>query len=108
MIVQQINAYKQRPKPILYRVADIETEGDEHTCVIQVIGKGLTFKIKPEKLLANDERIDYFSQKDIRTLTYLGYLNINSPKYKVLAKKHSEKLNKMVFAVHKRGEKILL
>lgn len=106
MIALKKEINKDLSTSILYRVAEINKDKDgNHLCLIQIIGKGLTFKIKPEDLLSNDERIDYFSQKDIRTLTYLGYANVNSPKYKVLAKKHSDNKNKMIFALHKKGEK---
>ena len=49
---------------------------------------------------------DLFSPRDVRTLTYLGYLDINSPKYRILAKRLSENDNRMVFAIQKKGEKI--
>lgn len=99
-------AKTDRPKHILYRLADIEEDKEGyHIAVIQIVGKGITYKIKPEELLADDKYIEKFSQKDIRALTYLGYLNVNKPKYKVLAKKHSIKLNKMIFALQKKGEK---
>ena len=39
----------------------------------------------------------------MRTLTYLGYLGINSPKYKILAQRLSEDNDKTLFAVLKKG-----
>lgn len=91
---------------VVYKLADIETDKEEnYVAIIQVIGKGITFKVKPEELLADDNTIDDFSQKDIRALTYLGYLNTNNPKYKVVATHHSKELNKMIFALNKKGDK---
>lgn len=55
--------------------------------MIQVIGKSSFFKLKPEEILANDELTSSFHQHDIRLLTYLGYCGINTPQYKILAKK---------------------
>lgn len=91
-----------------YRVASIEkdTHGD-YEIVVQLIGKSTIFKIKPEEILADDKMTDQFSPRDVRTLTYLGYLDLNSPKYRILAKKLSEKDNRMLFALHKKGEKNL-
>ena len=70
-----------------YRIADINTSiANEPSVTIQMIGKNITFKIAPETLLADNKLVNCFSPTDIRTLTYLGYLGINSPKYKILAK----------------------
>ena len=91
-----------------YRVASIEkNKHGDFEVIIQLIGKAATFKMKPEEVLADDKMTDQFSPRDVRTLTYLGYLDINTPKYRILAKRLSEKDNRMVFAVHKKGEKNL-
>lgn len=89
-----------------YRIVQIEKNLDgEYYIMVQVINKNLTFKAAPEELLADDKMVNSFSPTDIRNLTYLGYLGINSPKYKILAKRLSEDSEQMVFAVQKRGEK---
>lgn len=94
-------------KPI-YRVVSIEKDKHEdYEVVVQLIGKSTIFKMKPEEILADDKMTDRFSPRDVRTLTYLGYLDINSPKYRILAKKLSEKDNRMLFVLHKKGEKNL-
>lgn len=90
-----------------YRVASIEkNEHGDYQVVIQVIGKNTIFAMKPEEILADDKMTDLFSPRDVRTLTYLGYLDINSPKYRILAKRLSENDNRMVFAIQEKGEKI--
>ena len=87
-----------------YRVANIEKDTqDQYLATIQVIGKNITFTAKPEDVLADDTMTDRFSPRDVRTLTYLGYLGINSPKYQILAKRLSEDTDKMLFAVKKKG-----
>ncbi|OGT06658.1 MAG: hypothetical protein A2103_03570 [Gammaproteobacteria bacterium GWF2_41_13] len=92
----------------IYRVAEIEKDKNgEYEITIQLIGKSTVFKMKPEEILADDKMTDQFSPRDVRTLTYLGYLDINSPKYRILAKKLSEKDNRMLFALHKKGDKLL-
>lgn len=90
----------------VYRVAEVEkTEQDEFVVVVQMITKSITFRMKPEEILASDKLVNQFSPSDIRTLTYLGYLGINSPKYKILAKQLSENDEKLIFALKKRGNK---
>jgi hypothetical protein len=73
-----------------YKLIEIMEKNDEYVVVLKLVNKGITLNMKPEEILANDELVDYFSPKDIRTLTYLGYLGINGPKYKILAKQLSE------------------
>lgn len=89
-----------------YRVVLIEKgKQGNYIAVVQVIGKASIFKLSPEEILADDKMTNQFSPTDIRTLTYLGYLGINTPKYEILAKRLSEKDNKMLFALHKKGDK---
>jgi len=96
------------PSKPIYRVVSIEKDKHaDYEVVVQLIGKSTVFKMKPEEILADDKMTDQFSPRDVRTLTYLGYLDINSPKYRILAKKLSEKDNRMLFALHKKGEKSL-
>lgn len=94
--------------PIYRLVEIIKSEQGEYKVVIQIISKNLTFTTKPEELLADDEIVDQFSPRDIRTLTYLGYLGINCPKYKILAQRLSTDTDKMVFAIKKKGDKNII
>lgn len=90
----------------IYRIVNIEKdEANEYYVTIQIIGRSVTYKTKPEELLSDDRLVNLFSPIDIRNLTYLGYLGINSPKYKILAKRLSEQSNEMLFAIHKKGSK---
>lgn len=89
-----------------YRIVSIkQNEEDDYEVSVQVIGTATVIKMKPEEILADDDLTNKFSPTDVRTLTYLGYLDINSPKYKILARRLSEKDNKVVFALHKKGSK---
>ena len=87
-----------------YRVVEIfqDEEGD-YMVQIQIINKSLAFKSKPEDILAKDNLVDQFSPRDVRTLTYLGYLGVNAPKYKILAKRLCEN-DKLMFAIKKKGD----
>ena len=74
-----------------YRIAEVtESEEKDYIVIIQIINKSVTFRMKPEEILAKDSLVDQFSPRDIRTLTYLGYLGVNSPKFEILAKRLSE------------------
>lgn len=89
-----------------YRLVEINlTESNDYVATIQFLNKNLTFQITPEEILANDDMVDRFAPRDIRALTYLGYLSINSPKYKILAQRLSEKNDKVLFALQKKGQK---
>lgn len=82
-----------------------KNKNGDYEATIQSIGNRVAFKMRPEEILADDKMTDQFSPRDVRTLTYLGYLEANSPKYKILAKKLSKQDNRMVFALHKKGKK---
>lgn len=89
-----------------YRVVSINLdECNNYVATIQVIGKGQVFTMKPEEILANDDLTNLFSQMDIRMLTYLGYLGINSPKYKILAQRLYQNDEKILFAIAERGKR---
>jgi len=94
----------QIPGPVrlrpVYRVHSIyQDEDGSYFTLIQVINKNITLKMQPEEILANDSLTDQFSPRDIRTLTYLGYLGINSPKYSILAQRLSGQDNRFIFAI---------
>ena len=89
-----------------YRILSIEQNEDEaYVAVVQITNTRQVFRMNPEEILASDQMTDSFSQRDIRTLTYLGYLGINSPKYKILAKRLSENDSSLIFAIKERGNK---
>ncbi len=87
----------------MYKLVEVLNKEDEYFVVIKLVEKNVTFQVKPEEILANDALVDKFSPRDIRTLTYLGYLGINSPKYKILAKRLSTDNDKIIFALKKKG-----
>lgn len=87
-----------------YKIIEIyQNDYEEYFVSIQIANKNSVFNSKPEEILAKDNLVDQFSQRDIRTLTYLGYLGINKPKYAILAKKLAENDDKILFAVKKKG-----
>lgn len=87
-----------------YRVIGIyKNEDDNYKILLQIINKNVTFYAKPEEILVDDEFVDCLSSRDVRTLTYLGYLSLNQPQYKILAQRLSEKSE--MFVIKKRGEK---
>lgn len=93
-------SYKPR-----YRLLEIfKDDEDKFTALIQIVNKNATFHAKPEEILADDAFVDYLPPRDVRTLTYLGYLEINQPEYKILAQRLSI-TNSNIFVVKKRGDK---
>ncbi len=90
--------------PTMRIIAIEQDKVGDYIATVQFIGKSTAIKIKPEELLSDDKMVDQFSSRDIRALTYLGYLGINAPKYKVLARKLSEDSDQMLFAIHKKGD----
>lgn len=93
----------------LYRILEIsKSEEDEYYATIQIINKNISFDIKPEELLAHDSIVNKFSPTDIRNLTYLVYLGINSPKYTILAKHFSTDNEKIIFSIRKKGQKKII
>lgn len=87
------------------RITTIEKDKHEnYIATVQIVNKSHIFKMRPEEILADDKLTDCFSQRDMRTLTYLGYLEINSPKYKILAQRLSEADSRLIFAIKERGK----
>lgn len=95
---KEYNVYKPS-----YRLLEIINDDDVYSIRVQVINKVQTFIIKPEDILSDDHFVNQFSPIDVRTMTYLGYLGINSPKYKVLAKRVAEQ-GDLVFVIKQKGK----
>ena len=91
----------------LYKLVEIIKVPDNYIAVIKIVNKNIVFQIKPEEVLANNDLVDQFSQRDIRALTYLGYLGINSPRYKILAKKCLQN-EKILFVLSQKGDKKII
>lgn len=99
---------REHKKEMFYgcRLLEIsKTDEDEYVATIQIANKSQIVYLKPEEILADDTLTKLFSPIDVRTLTYLGYLGINKPKYKILAQKLSKKDNKLLFAIQEQGQK---
>lgn|SRR3990167_918966 len=92
-----------------YRVVEIhQTETDDHIVTVQIINKSIVFETRPEEVLAHDHLVNQFSPCDVRTLTYLGYLSINNPQYRILAQRLSENNDKVLFALRKKGDEAVI
>jgi hypothetical protein len=90
-----------------YQLVEISEDNEEYIVTIRITNKSIAFTARPEEILSNDLLVDKFSPRDIRALTYLGYLGMNSPKYKILAKNLSQN-EKISFLLKKKGEKKVL
>jgi len=90
-------------KPISKVVFIEEMDDGYYSATIQLIGKNITYKMNPEDILIDNKLTGQFSPHDIRTLTYLGYLGMNSPKYRILAQRLAEN-DKMLFLIQEKGK----
>lgn len=95
-------------KPRLRVIEISKTELNEFVAIIQVINKNVAFDVYPEEILEDDSFVDMFAPRDVRTLTYLGYMGINSPKYTILAKHLSRENDKIIFSIRKKGDKKII
>jgi hypothetical protein len=75
---------------------------------INIFGTGKIFESTPQEIVADDQMLEGFSKKDIRRITYHACININKPKFQVIAQSFSEKLNKMIFKVKKQNSSKIL
>lgn len=101
--IKELNKSKEQEH--IYRILEIfQDDNEEYLAHVQIINTRFAFHIRPEEVLADDNLVNLFSQRDIRTLTYLGYLGINSPKYKILAQRLVTE-NKIAFAISEKGKK---
>ena len=74
-------------KPV-YRIVEIlQNQQDSYFIRIQLINKNVIFDVDPIEVLAHDEMVDKFSPRDIRTITYIAYLGLNTPKYKIVSQR---------------------
>lgn len=89
------------------RVIEIIKDEENFKVKVQMINSFKVYYDVPEKILESDEYINKFSPTDVRTLTYLGYLGINSPKYKLLAQRMIE-TGDVVFVIKQKGQKNMI
>lgn len=88
-----------------YRIVEIKEKKDG-SCelVIQIVGKNVTFKSRPEKLAADDQILENFSRQDVRTITYFATQEIKKPTYKILIHEFCSAFNKMIFSLKKKDK----
>ncbi|MFT3741532.1 MAG: hypothetical protein QM752_02495 [Gammaproteobacteria bacterium] len=108
-IIKQLAIVKKILLPVQkYKLIEIIIEKDEYFALIKLIKRNIIFRMKPEEILSKDSLVDKFSSIDIRTLTYLGYLEINKPAYKILEKKLSLDNDKIIFTLGKKNSKKII
>lgn len=102
LIVQYQNLQQQSQQDA-YRIVNQETNDKGHMrLVVQIVGKSITFKASPEELAADDQILERFSRKDVRTITYYACKEIKKPKARIIFQEFREKLNKMIFGIYHR------
>jgi len=98
-----VNLYTYK---ISHMVEEIYDNKNEKWVIIRLIGKATIFKMRPNEILENDDLMETFGPKDIRTLTYLGYHNMNDPKYKIISEKTAKGGEKLYLVKQKGNNKI--
>jgi len=92
----------QTQKQDLFRIVNIKTtKKGEYSLQVQLINKATFFECTPQEIVTNDQLLEGFSKKDIRTITYYAAQDTNKPKYKILIHEFREGLNKVVFKLGK-------
>lgn len=88
-----------------YRIVEIKEKKDG-SCelIVQVMGKNITFKSRPEEIAGDDHMLEHFSRQDVRTITYFATQEIKKPRYKILVHDFCVAFNKMIFSL-KRSNK---
>lgn len=88
-----------------YRISEIfQNNNGQYYVTIQLINKRIAYHALPHEILAEDKLVDKFSPRDIRTLTYLGYLEINKPKYEILARHLSQNHDQTLFTLKHKNQ----
>lgn len=87
-----------------YRVLKIiRTPDDTLSLRIQIIGTAKILHWSPQQIVTDDQILEGFSKKDIRTITYYACEELKKPKCKVMSHSFSNKLNKIIFLIKKLG-----
>lgn len=105
-ILQQYMQLKQElQQQQAYKIVGKETSEDGKLLLtVQLSGKSVTFKATADEILADDNLVECFSSKDVRTMTYLACeKKFNKPKNKIVFRDFCIKLNQMIFGVKKPG-----
>jgi hypothetical protein len=108
-VIAQYQTFQQQTQQDAYRIVAQEISKDgQCRLTIQVIGKSITFKAYPEEIAADDQMLERFSRKDVRTITYYACQEIKKPKARIIWHEFAEKLNKIVFRIKKKNHENLL
>jgi hypothetical protein len=82
----------------IYKIAEIRYgRSGEIRFVIQVVGKSVFIEHTPQEIVLEDSLLEGFSKKDIRIITFYAYQAQTKPKYKILTRDLSDKLNRVLF-----------
>lgn len=90
-----------------YQILEINRKNSGiSTLKICIVGTGKVVEYSPEEIISDDVFLDGFSKKDIRTISYYAYANLNKPKFEIIKQCFSEKLKNFVFTLKKQNSNI--
>ena len=108
-LLKKYNELQQIQEKNIYRIIEIKQSAKEqYKLIVQVIGKSSIIECLPNEIVADDRLLEGFSQKDVRTITYLACEKIKKPKYKIVSQDFCEKFNGMVFKLKEPENEVLL
>ena len=92
------NEIKQAEEKNIYRIIEIKQPSNgQAKIIVQIVGKSAVIECTPQEIVADDNLIEGFSKKDVRTVTYFACQQIKKPRYKIIMQSFCEKFNRMVF-----------
>ncbi len=94
---------KQEDQEIFRIISIRDNLWDECLFKIQVVGKATVFDCAPQEIAGNDNFLESFSKKDIRTIVYFATQEIKKPRYRLLTQDVQENLKKIVFKLSQYG-----
>lgn len=108
-LFKQYQSLQQQPITDAYRIAAVCFNKDNSQCklTIQVVGKNITFRCMPEEIVSDDQMMECFSRKDVRTITYYACQIIKKPKKRITFQACYSKLNRLIFGIEKHNHPIL-
>lgn len=94
---------KQFSNNLIYRIIDIKEDNlKSPLLVVQVAGKANIFEVPPKEIAADDNMLEGFSKKDIRTITYLASKEDNThPEYKIIEQVICHESNTMSYKLQR-------
>lgn len=106
-VANLLKAYAELQKQFnhtLYRIIDIKEDNVNNTSlVVQVTGKATVFEISAKEIAADNNMLEGFSKRDVRTITYLASKETNLlSQYEVIEQNICTESNEVLFSLKQK------